>query len=572
MGVPGKTRKKQKIAVMLSPISSLQSKWRRDRKIKWRQEQLEAAHATLVTVDSHPLLEDDHLPSLADLQAHTSDGTLPAVALVKHMSDRALESNTRFNCLTEIMIDEAVQTARRLDSAYMPTTIYGPLYGVPVSLKDNIGIQGYDSSVGYSSLAFQPFRQDSVIVRLIRLMGGIPYVKTNVPQTMLSYECSNPVFQRTVNPHNPLLIPGGSSGGEGALIAAGGSLIGVGTDIGGSLRFPAAFCGITSLKPSVGRFPIAGNRSLTPGQEAISAVVGPMARNAKDLKYFVQHLLEHKPWNYDAYVIEKPWTPVELPAKLRVGYYVNDGVLPSSPACQRGVMEVVDKLKEQGHDVVEFHPPNVWEALEIFYGLVSMDGGQKILAPLQGDPMEPSVKSLAFAASLWRPVRWLLTKVLDWLGMPLAALSVRMLRSKSIHEQWDLVTRRNQYRNDFLQAWLEASSDDGREMDVIVCPVHPLPQLKHGVAGLMPYAAVYCILYNVLDLPAGVLPVTTVDKDKDAIPWNKQVLVEEATLHAAYDVEAMHGAPVAVQVVARRLQEEKVLMCMEKFEDMLRAT
>lgn len=116
--------------------------------------------------------------------------------------------------------------------------LQGPLAGMPVSLKDEISVAGFDACIGYS--AWVGIKQeDAVLVRLLRDAGAIPYVKTNVPITMLSFECANDVFGATTNPHSAAYVPGGSSGGEAALIACGGSRVGVGSDGAGSVRLPS---------------------------------------------------------------------------------------------------------------------------------------------------------------------------------------------------------------------------------------------------------------------------------------------------------------------------------------------
>ncbi|CAF5108596.1 unnamed protein product, partial [Rotaria sp. Silwood1] len=116
---------------------------------------------------------------------------------------------------------------------------------------------------------------------------AIIYVKTNVPQTLRFGETVNNIIGRTSNPYNRLLSCGGSSGGEGALLALHGSPLGVGTDIGGSIRIPASFSNLWSLKPSHGRLPYGNVRTTLDGKESSASVCGPMAQGASDLVYFV---------------------------------------------------------------------------------------------------------------------------------------------------------------------------------------------------------------------------------------------------------------------------------------------
>ena len=138
------------------------------------------------------------------------------------------------------MFEEALLRAKQFDAEFpLKGTIKGALHGVPIPLKDNIQVKGYDSTNSLISRAFLADSFNSPIVDAVIEAGCIPFVKTNVPQTLLSYECSNPLWGATTNPHNSRFTCGGSSGGEAALIASQGSIFGIGNDIGGSLRIPA---------------------------------------------------------------------------------------------------------------------------------------------------------------------------------------------------------------------------------------------------------------------------------------------------------------------------------------------
>lgn len=140
-------------------------------------------------------------------------------------------------------------------------------------------------------------------------------------------ESVNNTFGRTVNPLNRKLTSGGSSGGESALISFGGSLLGVGTDIGGSLRIPAACTGIFTLRPSFGRFPTANAKSGLAGQEAVNSVNGPMARTLDDIEFFAKNVVGAEPWKLDPKCLPIPWRPVEVGKKLRLGVIWNDGIV-----------------------------------------------------------------------------------------------------------------------------------------------------------------------------------------------------------------------------------------------------
>lgn len=175
----------------------------------------------------------------------------------------------------------------------------GPLAGMPVSLKDTVGVAGWDSCIGYSARVGKPMQSDSALVRLLRDAGAVPFVKTSIPVTLLSFESTSDVFGVTTNPHKRRFSPGGSSGGEAALVAYGGSRIGIGTDVAGSVRCPAHYSGIYSIKASSHRFLKTGSATSIPGQEGVPAVYSPMTRTLEDLEVFWKAIFTMKPWNYD---------------------------------------------------------------------------------------------------------------------------------------------------------------------------------------------------------------------------------------------------------------------------------
>lgn len=214
----------------------------------------------------------------------------------------ALLAHAKTNCLTEIMLDEAEKWAKGEG-----VNLKGPLAGLPVSLKDSIAVGGFDVSVGYSSNTGKPYQEDGSLVKILKEAGAIPYVKTNIPTTLLSFESSNDVWGRCLNPHNSDYSPGGSTGGEAALLAYGGSRIGIGSDVAGSVRVPAHFSGCYSLRCSTGRWPKMGMNTSTPGQEGVPSVFSPMARTLEDLVYFTRCIIEAKPWKRDHSVHPLEW-------------------------------------------------------------------------------------------------------------------------------------------------------------------------------------------------------------------------------------------------------------------------
>ena len=262
--------------------------------------------------------------SIESLVRDVHSKTLKPVDILRTYGKVAIKAHAATNCLTEVMLPEAELWAEN------DISIQGPLAGIPVSLKDSIAVGGFDTSVGYSCNTGKPALGDGPLVRLLKDAGAVPFVKTNLPTTLLSFESSNDVWGRCTNPHNSKYSPGGSTGGEAALLAFGGSRIGIGSDVAGSVRAPAHFSGCYSLRCSTGRWPKLGFNTSMPGQEGIPSVYSPMTRTLGDLVYFSKSIMEMQAWKYDQSVHPIPWRQdqyeeVKEKKVLNVGVMRTDG-------------------------------------------------------------------------------------------------------------------------------------------------------------------------------------------------------------------------------------------------------
>ncbi|KAK1066886.1 hypothetical protein LTR33_011474, partial [Friedmanniomyces endolithicus] len=239
---------------------------------------------------------------IEDLVHDVQDGKKKAVDVLRAYGKVAVKAQEKTNCVTEVMLKEAEGWIERGE-----INTKGPLAGIPVSLKDSIHVGGFDTSVGYSVNVGKPVQSDGAMVRMLKDAGAVPFVKTALPVTLLSFESFNDVWGRCLNPHNPKYSPGGSSGGEGALLAFGGSRIGIGSDVAGSVRAPAHYSGCYSLRCSTGRWPKLGVNTSMPGQEGIASVFSPMTRTLMDLTYFTRSIIQMQPWTYDQSVHPLTW-------------------------------------------------------------------------------------------------------------------------------------------------------------------------------------------------------------------------------------------------------------------------
>src|SRR5205807_2407503 len=199
------------------------------------------------------------------------------VEVVEAHLRRIDEANPSLNAIVTIA-DNAIDRAREAEDALMKSQGVGALHGLPITIKDSIDTKGLRTTYGSRLRVEHLPDRDATVVARLKAAGAIVLGKTNVPEMAIPYETDNPIFGRTNNPNNPLMTPGGSSGGEAAAIAAYMSPAGVGSDLSGSIRVPAHFCGIAGLKPTTGRIPIDGHVPEVIGPMALGACIGPMAK------------------------------------------------------------------------------------------------------------------------------------------------------------------------------------------------------------------------------------------------------------------------------------------------------
>lgn len=505
--------------------------------------------------------------------------TLKPIEILRAYGKAAIRAHEKTNCMTEILLPEAERWAQ--DGRINFT---GPLAGIPVSLKDSIAVGGFDVTVGYSRNAGKPYVSDGILVRILKDAGAVPHAKTALPITLLSFESSNDLWGVAKNPHNAKYSPGGSTGGEAALLALNGSRVGIGSDVAGSVRVPAAWSGIYSLRCSTGRWPKMGMNTSMPGQEGVPPVFSPMARTLDDLTYFTRAMIGMQPWTYDYTVHPIEWREAEFVAgsgpagkrHLKIGLMISDGVVPPSPAIARALRLTVSALERAGHMVKEMPIDGFPTGATPAYGLhlasllLNSDGCQTFRSFFRtGERSDPGAAQLSFYMSLPRPLKWIYYSYIRYIKRDhLWASLLRSFHPLTATQNWQHVAKREAFR----AAWFDWWDHEEQRFDFILCPAHATPALPHGAMRDAVSSCGYTFLWNLLDYTAGVLPVTKVDAVADALnaAWKPPNGVA-AGAYQHYDSVAMEGLPCAVQVVGRRLQEEKVLGYMNMVEDALRA-
>ncbi|KAM0713806.1 hypothetical protein Q7P37_010768 [Cladosporium fusiforme] len=524
------------------------------------------------------ITEDYDATELVD---ELANGNLSSEAVATAFCKRAAIAQQLTNCLTEILFDDAIARANELDAHFDRTgRPFGPLHGLPISLKDTFQIKGYDASLGVAALCFKPSTTNSALVDHLLSLGAILYCKTNIPQTMMALDSHNNIFGRVRNPAHKDLTPGGSSGGEGALICLHGSPLGIGTDVGGSIRIPALCNGLYGIKPSYGRVPFAGQQGGLPAGStklAIEVSAGPIAHSVRDCEMLLRVVGENQPWLFDPDVIPQAWeqqpsihnhlsTPrYKRKDPLRIGIVRTDGHVTPLPPVQRMIDEVAKTLRSQSSmhltpiEVVDIDISSLLsKCIKTSNGLFSVDGANTWfdLLESQSEPLSP----------------WLNNRI-------------RRRPQKTVPEITQLQAQKLELQTSALEIWREGGGfwqqDDTnirprrqsieREIDVFICPPAP-----HPIAPTDRWNDVnYTAAFNLLDLPAGIIPVRSVSEEDLACgldagdPLNGWDKINRE-LWGEKEKQLYKGSVLSMQVVAPKLQERRLAEAMVVIDEALK--
>ena len=231
-------------------------------------------------------MNDPVYSSVGELASAILRGEGSAVELVEAHLARIADRNPALNAVVTLDEEGALRQAREADDALARGEVWGPLHGVPLTLKDGHSTAGMRTTAGYLPLSEYVPKEDGAVSRRLKAAGGIVIGKTNVPELLLNVQADNEIFGFTRNPWNTDRVPGGSSGGACAALAAGMTPLEVGSDLAGSIRIPAHCCGVFGLKPTERRVSLAGHIPDLPDRPRairVMAVVGPLARSVEDL-------------------------------------------------------------------------------------------------------------------------------------------------------------------------------------------------------------------------------------------------------------------------------------------------
>eukprot|EP00106_Octopus_bimaculoides_P000289 XP_014767731.1 PREDICTED: vitamin D3 hydroxylase-associated protein-like [Octopus bimaculoides] len=484
---------------------------------------------------------------IVQLQRRLKDRSLKAIDVLHAYQYKALEAQEETNCLIAI-IPEAEELALKCDSVPHVTK---PLHGIPISLKENIIYKGLHTTCGLSfSLLSPPHADDSNLVKCLKELGAVPFVTTNVPQSLMSKSCNNNIYGQTRNPHKADRCPGGSSGGEGALIGYGGSILGIGTDISGSIRCPAHFCGIYGLKTTTSRMGTGSIFKPVKEQILIQTSVGPMAQTADGLIMATKALFSQEVFEMDPQI-----SPIEFQnhlfdskKKLRIGYYETDNLNKTIPACRRAVLLAKNALESKGHMVIDFTPPRILDAVLLAVEIVFSDGRLMRKLIKYESPTEELyfiTKSEGFR------------KIISALVYPFDKLASKSIyasdgRSPSLMFQ--------KYDKEFADAMQKD------KLDALICPVMSSTSLlaKSSSFGRFPN---YSLPYNLLNYPSVSMPVTNVTEEDVKATYKPKTLIEYSVKNS---IPGSVGLPVNIQIIVPTYKDELALRIMKELDSELK--
>lgn len=364
-------------------------------------------------------MQDLTLATAREQMAALNSRSITAVALLEQHVSRHQALHGKLNAVIATDLPRARRDAAAIDAARAEAKPAGPLAGLPMTIKDCFDVEGMPAVAGSPALKGRSSAcRDAVVVARARAAGAVIWGKTNVPYLLSDYQTFNDVYGTTNNPYDLARTTAGSSGGAAAALACGITPLEIGSDLGGSLRNPANFCGVVSVKPTHGSLPCAGHIPPMPGenQEVDLNVVGPMARNAGDLRLLLEVLSGEK-------------APAPFAGAPRISVWTDEPGFPLAGDVRQGVGRAVAALGQVGEKPVPSRLPFSGSELMHVYFRLLMDviGKYDDTAIRQARPLRPLAKVLGLIdRRVWSP--WNVVKALT--APPAEIARARRLRDE----------------------------------------------------------------------------------------------------------------------------------------------
>lgn len=505
--------------------------------------------------------------SASEMAGALKEGTFSAEEVVDAHIRHIQTVNPALNAVVIPMFDQARAQAKKADDARARGEPLGALHGVPVTIKEQYKVKGTQTTLGATNKIGNFYDDEGPLVTKLRAEGAIILGKTNIVQTLLGHESDNRVYGRTNNPWDLERSPGGSSGGDAAIVAAGGAALALASDLGGSIRIPAHSCGVHGFKPTTGRltnddFP---GDLLGYGQEAILPQPGPIARTVADLALAMEVFTKTSMYTTIDNVPPVPWTdPATTPVKgMRIGYYTDNGLFSASPALRRAVEEAAGALRSMGAETVPVDAPDPFEALRIFLGVMTAGGVAQMKSLLGAEKPIRQIAAAVKGMGTPRLVLAMVARLMAARGQHHNARVIGNMGALKTDDYWHLVEARTDYRVSFQRAL------DAAGLDAVICPPHAVPAVTHGASEHLFPAVSYAFTYNVLGAPVGVVSTTRVRPGEES---DRKVGKDIADRTAQQVERGSVGLPIGVQVVARHWHDHVALAVMAALEAQFRET
>ncbi|HTU58503.1 MAG TPA: amidase family protein [Polyangiales bacterium] len=485
--------------------------------------------------------------SAVELARAIAQQRLSASAVVERFIQRIEEVDPDLNAIVFKRYDAARREAREADQRVRAGGPLPPLLGVPITLKECIDLAGSPSTFGIDGRS-APVQADAAVVSRIRDAGAIVLAKTNVSQLLSFVEAANPVFGRTNHPLSKERSCGGSSGGEGAIVAMRGSPLGFGTDVGGSIRVPAASCGLVGFKPTAGRCLDVGRVAMPPTQQTITSQIGVLARHVDDVALGLRVAIGSGDDR------RGPLAALDEIAigSLRFVVHEDDGFLMPCPAARRALREAIAYLTGLGAEVVQVALPDRQRVQHLFLRILSCEKLAHIRRSLGGSRMDLGIQQMVQVAGA---PSWLIASILRLSGRKKALQQVRSFGDGSADQYFQAAEQLEALRAQALAAMSGA--------DIVLSPAMPLPALRHGATQELSTLGSYTTYWNALGWPAGVVPITTVRADEES---DRPASRDPFERTARETERGSAGLPIAVQIAAAPHQDHIALAALRALE------
>lgn len=443
------------------------------------------------------------------LSRKLASGEITSTELTNEYYSRIKKHNNSINAFVIENKQEALETARKLDLAFNEGDLAGVLHGVPVSLKESFNLKGHKTTVNFKMLKENVAAEDAVIVKRLKEAGAVILGKTNVPTLLADNQTFGPLFPTAKNPFDKSRTPGGSTGGGAAAVATGLTTFEIGTDIGGSVRNPANFCGLFGLKPTANQFIQAGHVPPFPnasGGFIAMASVGPLARSMEDIE-LAWDIINQPEWKYlNSLPVRSRAVKHEHLSEYKIGWFDDTDMLECSASTKKSLHGFIDNLAQEGANIHKFKIDGQWleQTYEIWatlFGFITGQNAPWVMRQIMKYKFGQQTKGSSFNA---------MKSLSKGLGMDFRVFSITLRKQQEVIAQ--------------LMAWFD-------DYDVIISPTSTGPAFKHNPrqrpikyeGRKIPYTEYnfpYTLPYNVCENPSLIIPG---GQSKEGLPIGIQI-------------------------------------------------